>query len=70
MPFLNPHWLAFIPRMCFLPVADRLQFLTQMEPIVIVNWFFIIFHNFLMNYYLNIVFEYNIILIIIVIVTS
>ena len=56
--------------MCLLPVADRLQFLTQMEPIVIVNWFFIIFHNFLMNYYLNIVFEYNIILIIIVIVTS
>jgi hypothetical protein len=23
VPFLNPHWLAFKPQVCLLPVADR-----------------------------------------------
>jgi hypothetical protein len=35
VPLLNPHWLACIPQVCLLPVADRPWALAQMTPLIV-----------------------------------
>ena len=44
VPLLNPHWLAFEPRVCLLPWADRPQYWLKWNPIVL-SIVFIIFYK-------------------------
>ena len=44
---VNPYWLAFEPRVCFLPWADRPQFWLKWNPLVLSIVF-----NYLHNFYI------------------